>query len=582
MIKKNINKQLSDPLGEYREFLIKLRNQEIGLVNDYLYIPINLIDLTANLITSLITGENCLYEASNDSEYNSKNNSDNEEVEKGDKEENIENGDLKKKKKECNKKKKDNKNKEKITNMNKKEKNIKMKSSSSSSLTSNIPNEDNPDENNSNNFIHDNKENNINKANYQCQNNININTNNKLNCLNNNINQNNSINNENNNINNINENNKNENNNNNNFNRGNIEITGSSNINKRTTKKKKRKKRKNNENKSLNNSYSSNEIEITSTREHSLNSSSSDVLSNISQMKFKKIQPKSSNKGTLKSLNVNFEEYCKMEREEAFQFIRRIIKRTQLSLTSFIVALFFIYSYKHMTQTERRYREHKASKLLTAWGVKEKKKKRTLSSHKRNTSYTPSSLSSYESLTIINTDNDKHSREGTDINIRINHSTTTNTDYNKNNSVITNTHNNNDENNKDNTIAPSFQNKIDNHSDLENENNYFNAKQKTDLNSNIQQLNNNLCNKNQQNEILKKEKNGNNNINIYEKKLGKNENDKENDRNRINNKENIYSPLPYINFINNKHQKDQHQNEELINNINSNSSTENNLTLVGK
>ncbi|ORY41510.1 hypothetical protein LY90DRAFT_510211, partial [Neocallimastix californiae] len=59
---------LSDPLGEYRKFIANLRNKEINEVDDFIDIPINLVDLTANLITSLITGENCLYESINESD----------------------------------------------------------------------------------------------------------------------------------------------------------------------------------------------------------------------------------------------------------------------------------------------------------------------------------------------------------------------------------------------------------------------------------------------------------------------------------------------------------------------------------
>ncbi|KAI8806715.1 hypothetical protein BJ742DRAFT_815973 [Cladochytrium replicatum] len=54
---------LSDPLGEYRLFLANLRLYGFS-PSDYLRIPINLIDLTATLITSLITGRDLVIDPS--------------------------------------------------------------------------------------------------------------------------------------------------------------------------------------------------------------------------------------------------------------------------------------------------------------------------------------------------------------------------------------------------------------------------------------------------------------------------------------------------------------------------------------
>ncbi|KAJ3280532.1 hypothetical protein HK104_000602 [Borealophlyctis nickersoniae] len=51
---------LSDPLGEYREFITKLKASGVGS-GDFILIPLNLIDLTASLITSLITGRDFVF-----------------------------------------------------------------------------------------------------------------------------------------------------------------------------------------------------------------------------------------------------------------------------------------------------------------------------------------------------------------------------------------------------------------------------------------------------------------------------------------------------------------------------------------
>ncbi|KAK9766392.1 hypothetical protein K7432_004559 [Basidiobolus ranarum] len=49
--------QISDPLGEYRLFVGRLRSYGMN-TEDYTHIPLNLIDLTATMIASIITGEN--------------------------------------------------------------------------------------------------------------------------------------------------------------------------------------------------------------------------------------------------------------------------------------------------------------------------------------------------------------------------------------------------------------------------------------------------------------------------------------------------------------------------------------------
>ncbi|KAI8930196.1 hypothetical protein BC831DRAFT_440831 [Entophlyctis helioformis] len=50
-----LGRHLADPLGEYRRFLEQVRSAGIEAV-DYLQIPVNLVELTASLITSLLTG----------------------------------------------------------------------------------------------------------------------------------------------------------------------------------------------------------------------------------------------------------------------------------------------------------------------------------------------------------------------------------------------------------------------------------------------------------------------------------------------------------------------------------------------
>ncbi|ORX92409.1 hypothetical protein K493DRAFT_316602 [Basidiobolus meristosporus CBS 931.73] len=51
--------QISDPLGEYRLFIRRLRSYGMS-AEDYTHIPLNLIDFTATMIASMITGENFL------------------------------------------------------------------------------------------------------------------------------------------------------------------------------------------------------------------------------------------------------------------------------------------------------------------------------------------------------------------------------------------------------------------------------------------------------------------------------------------------------------------------------------------
>ncbi|ORX59887.1 hypothetical protein BCR36DRAFT_401483 [Piromyces finnis] len=215
-----LGKQLSDPLGEYRQFIANIRNKEFNEVDDYVDIPINLVDLTANLITSLITGENCLYESINESD-------------------------------------------KRLDHSNEKDK------------------------------------------------------------------------------------------------------------------------------------YSDEDEEIIDTEAENKkkNLYSGDKNNNDDkEIKFTKIKP-NSNSSTFKkskSYSFNFEEYCQHENEESFYFIRKIIKKTQLSLTTFIVSLFFIYSYKHMEKDKRRYREHKVSKYITNWSEttfkkSKKKHRKRKNKHKYNT-----------------------------------------------------------------------------------------------------------------------------------------------------------------------------------------------------
>ncbi|OUM65315.1 hypothetical protein PIROE2DRAFT_60111 [Piromyces sp. E2] len=223
-----LGRQLSDPLGEYREFIANIRNKEFNEVDDYIDIPINLVDLTANLITSLITGENCLYESINESDKRS-------------------------------------------YHSHKKEQKYEIYSDIEEEVE---VEEGNVERNNSNSNLKSNSKENI-----------------------------------------------------------------------------------NNENKE--------------------------------EIKFTKIKP-NSNSSTFqknKSYSFNFEEYCQHENEESFHFIRKIIKKTQLSLTTFIVGLFFIYSYKHMEKDKRKYREHKVSKYINDWSItspKKTKKKRKRKNKNRN------------------------------------------------------------------------------------------------------------------------------------------------------------------------------------------------------
>jgi len=227
-----LGKQLSDPLGEYRRFIGNLRNKEINEVDDYIDIPINLVDLTANLITSLITGENCLYESIKESD-------------------------------------------ERLDFLHKK---IKKKDKASDTEEEPL-----------------------------------------------------------------------------------IEHT------------EERKNRKNSE----------------------TNVKFNKVLDIIEDngIKFTKFQP-SSNSNSLKknkSFSLNFKEYCQHENEESFHFIRKIIKKTQLSLTTFIVGLYFIYSYKHLEKDKRKHREQKVSRYISDWPSSpttrksnKKKKRRRKNKNKNN------------------------------------------------------------------------------------------------------------------------------------------------------------------------------------------------------
>jgi len=103
------------------------------------------------------------------------------------------------------------------------------------------------------------------------------------------------------------------------------------------------------------------------------------------KIKFTKFQPPS-NSGSIKknkSYSFNFEEYCHHENEESFYLIRKIIKKTQLSLTTFIVSLYFIYSYKHLEKSKRKHREHKVQKYISDWPISSKKKSNKKKKKKR-------------------------------------------------------------------------------------------------------------------------------------------------------------------------------------------------------
>ncbi|KAJ3055965.1 hypothetical protein HK097_008574 [Rhizophlyctis rosea] len=56
----NSGKQLADPLAEYRVFISKLRESQDISQDTFIPVPVNLIDLTAHLLTSLITGRDFL------------------------------------------------------------------------------------------------------------------------------------------------------------------------------------------------------------------------------------------------------------------------------------------------------------------------------------------------------------------------------------------------------------------------------------------------------------------------------------------------------------------------------------------
>jgi len=204
-----LGKQLSDPLGEYRQFIANLRNKEINEVDDFIDIPINLIDLTANLITSLITGENCLYESINESDKRL--------AVTYDLEEDLE------------------------------------------------------------------------------------------------------------------------------------------------TKKITRRKSKSH----------SRETTASDTEEKNIKITKSQHYSNSNSIKKNK------------SYSFNFEEYCHHENKESFYFIRKIIKKTQLSLTTFIVSLYFIYNYKHLEKDKRKHRENKVQKYISDWPISSLKKSNKKKKRKR-------------------------------------------------------------------------------------------------------------------------------------------------------------------------------------------------------
>jgi len=223
-----LGKQLSDPLGEYREFIGNLRNKEINEVDDYVDIPINLVDLTANLITSLITGENCLYESIKESDKRLDHS--HKKIKEKDKASDIEEEPLLEKTKE------------------------------ESNETTNEKTK---------------------RTNVQFNEVINI-----------------------------------------------IEDNG---------------------------------------------------------IKFKKFQPTSNSSSSKKNkiFSLNFREYCQHENEESFHFIRKIIKKTQLSLTTFIVGLYFIYSYKHLEKDKRKQREKKVSRYISDWPSPTSKKSSRKKKRKR-------------------------------------------------------------------------------------------------------------------------------------------------------------------------------------------------------
>jgi len=235
-----LGKQLSDPLGEYRRFIRNLRNKEINEVEDYVDIPINLIDLTANLITSLITGENCLYESINESD-------------------------------------------KRIDQLNRKK--------DDTNLENNVEEE-------------------------------------------------------------------------------------------QTLKKRKRSKSHGQEN-----TENKEEKEVNfSKQENTENKEEKEV-------KFTKLQTNSNSSKKNKSYSFNFEEYCQRENEESFHFIRKIIKKTQLSLTTFIVGLFFIYSYKHLEKDKRKHREQKVSKFISGWPTLSKKSNKKKRRKRKNKNKSNGSMS---------------------------------------------------------------------------------------------------------------------------------------------------------------------------------------------
>ncbi|ORX81594.1 hypothetical protein BCR32DRAFT_268187, partial [Anaeromyces robustus] len=406
-----LGKQLSDPLGEYRRFIGNLRNKEINEVDDYIDIPINLVDLTANLITSLITGENCLYESINESD-------------------------------------------KRIEQMNKEEKDFNL-------------------------------ENNIEEE--------------------------------------------------------------------RILKKRNRTK--------------SNVQENIDNKEEK-------------EVKFTKLQPNSNSSSNKKnkSYSFNFEEYCQRENEESFHFIRKIIKKTQLSLTTFIVGLFFIYSYKHLEKDKRKYREHKVSKFISGWQTplkktNKKKRRKRKNKNKSNSSMstgsgsfsterdtlTPSPLSQEVHMIenknqLINKkikflDNNENKIDSySSKNVSFSESEQSNTNnsnyYNNDNDNINN--NSNNKNNK--VLSPilksgflsSFKPRNQNHVNISNSNPYIVLDQYTSSES----INNDVNIKNKENKIIsneennrKKEKrynNGSNNekaeIEKEKEEKDKNNNDDDNER----------------------------------------------------
>ena len=148
-------------------------------------------------------------------------------------------------------------------------------------------------------------------------------------------------------------------------------------------------------------------------------------------IKFTKFQP-ASNSNSLKknkSFSLNFKEYCQHENEESFHFIRKIIKKTQLSLTTFIVGLYFIYSYKHLEKDKRKHREQKVSRYLSDWpspttrksNKKKKRRRKNKNKNSENLDTDSGSVNKKESNTSqnlkekVSKDNDNINNENNNI-----------------------------------------------------------------------------------------------------------------------------------------------------------------------